>query len=115
MLFMSYTSWYALQICSRINSNRRKEVTFLRKAYIAVLKRYFCRRLKSARVSHHLTQSEMADILQIDIRSYIDLEHGNSCCSGLTLALFLIYCSHDSDMFLRELRSELEEVSHTKA
>ena len=52
----------------------------------------------------NLTQSEMAEKLVMDERSYIDLEHGKSCCSAVTLALFLIYVCDDIVSFLGDLR-----------
>lgn len=42
-------------------------------------------------------------------RTYVDLDHGKTCCSGLTLALFLIYTCPDPMKFLEELRYALEE------
>lgn len=41
-------------------------------------------------------------------RSYIDLDHGKSCCSALTLALFLIYLCEDPMLFLNKLRKAFE-------
>ena len=53
----------------------------------------------------------MAECLMMDERSYIELDHGKSCCSALTLALFLIYCCEDPLIFLHELRSIFENES----
>ena len=39
---------------------------------------------------------------------FLHLDHGKTCCSGLTLALFLIYACEDPLMFLEELRYALE-------
>jgi len=44
----------------------------------------------------------------MDDRSYIDLEHGKSCCSAVTLALFLIYVCDDIISFLEDLRIAFE-------
>ena len=55
-----------------------------------------------------MTQEEMADRLAMANRTYIYLDHGKTCCSGLTLALFLIYACEDPLMFLEELRYALE-------
>ena len=44
----------------------------------------------------------------MDDRSYIDLEHGKSCCSAVTLALFLIYVCDDIISFLADLRIAFE-------
>jgi len=50
----------------------------------------------------------MAEKLVMDDRSYIDLEHGKSCCSAVTLALFLIYVCDDIISFLEDLRIAFE-------
>ena len=50
----------------------------------------------------------MANQLIMDDRSYINLDHGKSGCSALTLALYLIYCSDDPVKFLDELKAALE-------
>lgn len=48
----------------------------------------------------------------MDPRSYVDLDHGKSGCSGFTLALFLIYVCDDPMSFLQDLRRALEGDDH---
>lgn len=86
----------------------------MRKIYGNILKKCFYRNLVQARVRMELTQSKMADKLAMDDRSYINLEHGKSCCSAVTLVLFLLYCC-DSSAFLEEMRYEIEKASETAA
>ncbi len=62
-----------------------------------------------------MTQAQMARILAMDERSYVDLEHGVSGCSALTLALFLIYCCGDPVEFLEKLKEVLESDSDRAA
>ena len=83
----------------------------IRKMCLHLLKRYFYHQLVQSRVTLGLTQSAMAERLMMDERSYIELDHGKSCCSALTLALFLIYCCKDPLVFLHELRSIFESES----
>lgn len=83
----------------------------MRKIYMAVLKAFFHKRLTETRTHQKLTQAQMASRLEMDERSYIDLDHGKSCCSSLTFALFLIYCCDDPLLYLQELRSALEEAT----
>ena len=64
--------------------------------------------LLSTRSARGLTQSQMARCLRMEDRSYIDLDHGKSCCSALTLALFLIYLCEDPMLFLNKLRKAFE-------
>lgn len=85
----------------------------MRKVYLRVLRKFFYTRLVETRALQGLTQAEMAELLVMDSRSFIDLDHGKTCCSALTLALFLIYCCPDPIAFLADLRQELEkEAAH---
>ena len=59
-----------------------------------------------------LTQAEMTEKLSMDDRSYIDLDHGKTCCSAVTLALFLVYVCEDVHEFLEELRHAFETALH---
>lgn len=80
----------------------------MRKTYRKILKSCFHRSLVRTRSALALTQSQMAEILAMDDRSYINLDHGKNCCSAVTLALFLIYCCRDPLGFLEELRHDIE-------
>jgi len=80
----------------------------MRKTYHTILKTCFHRNLINARVSMGLTQAEMAERLVMDDRSYIDLDHGETCCSATTLALFLVYVCKDVHGFVEELRDAFE-------
>ena len=71
----------------------------VRAQYTQLLKARFSSELYLSRKSKKLTQAQMAQLLCMDERSYIKLEHGQSCCSGLTLLLFLL-TSGDSAKFL---------------
>lgn len=76
----------------------------MRKTYQGILKTYFNRTLIQKRQELQLTQSDMAARLLMDDRSYIDLDHGKSCCSALTLALYLTYVCEDVHNFMEGLR-----------
>ena len=81
----------------------------VRKRLSAILKQHFYMQLMLTRTMLGYTQSQMASQLFMDDRSYIDLDHGKSSCSALTLALFLIYCCEDATAFLGGLHKALEE------
>ena len=81
----------------------------MRKHYSDILKTVFYRNLIQTRLSLDITQEKMAEALIMDVRSYINLDHGKSCCSALTLSLFLIYYCSDVDSFLLELKKAFEE------
>ena len=87
----------------------------MRKLYHEALKDCFNRSLICCDCRNHSTHAQMAQILAMDVRSYIDLDHGKSCCSGLTLALFLIYCCDDPAIFLEELKQSFEGVEVVKS
>lgn len=80
----------------------------MRKTYHTLLKHHFHSTLVRTRFNLGLTQSEMAERLAMDDRSFIDLDHGKTCCSAVTLVLFLIYVCEDVDGFLEELRHAFE-------
>ncbi len=81
----------------------------MRKYYTAILKKLLHTHLLRNRDALGISQEEMAHRLMMASRTYVDLDHGKSCCNALTLALYLIYICPDPAAFLRELRSALEE------
>lgn len=54
----------------------------------------------------------MAEQLIMDERSFINLDHGKSGCSALTLALYLIYYCEEPKEYLDELRQALEDADN---
>lgn len=76
----------------------------MRKTYQYILKIYFNHDLVQMRTTLHLTQAQMAELLSMDDRSYIDLDHGKSCCSAVTLALYLAFVCDDVLKFVEGLR-----------
>lgn len=87
----------------------------MRKTYHIILKQCFCIHLLRIRTKQGVTQAEMAERLAMDERSYVDLDHGKTCCSAVTLALFLVYVCEDVYGFLEELRHEFEASSNAVA
>lgn len=80
----------------------------MRKIYHEILKTCFHTNLIQSRDALGLTQAEMAEILAMDERSYSDLDLGKSCCSNITLALFLARVCKDPEKFLEDLRHAFE-------
>lgn len=76
----------------------------MRKLYQNILKVYFNQQLVQRRMELRLTQAEMSERLSMDERSYIDLDHGKTCCSAVTLALFIAFVCEDVIQFTEELR-----------
>ena len=81
----------------------------MRKQYTQVFKTFFCQRLLRSRMELGMTQEEMAYRLVMASRTYVDLDHGKTSCSALTLALYLIYICTDPMAFLEELRDAFEK------
>lgn len=80
----------------------------MRKLYYDVFKKFFYNKLIENRTSNNYTQAQMSALLVMDERSYVELDHGKSCCSALTLALFFVYCCDDPINFINELREAFE-------
>ena len=70
------------------------------------LKNSFKNELISKRVELNLSQEEMAERLNISLRSYSNLEHGICFCSALSLINFINNCDVDKD----KLFSEFENI-----
>lgn len=87
----------------------------MRKAYHIRLREHFHRALVETRERKELSQAQMAEKLAMDERSYIDLDHGKTCYSAVTLVLFLIYVCEDVEKFLLELKNALEESQNKAA
>ena len=84
----------------------------MRKHYSTILKTFFYRNLIQTRLAQNMTQEQMAEALIMDVRSYINLDHGKSSCSALTLSLYLIYYCSDVDSFLQELKEAFENATN---
>lgn len=81
----------------------------MRKFCKELLKKFFHQHLVRTRDKLAWTQAEMAKILEMDERSFIDLDHGKNGCSGLTLALYLTYCCDDPVKFLNDFKAIYEK------
>lgn len=85
----------------------------MRKYYYKILKDYFHAQLITTRTASGLTQSQMAELLAMDDRSYIDLDHGKTCCSAITIMCFLLYVCAAPLEFLEGLHEAFEtEKNH---
>lgn len=65
--------------------------------------------LKQYRIKKGLSQEAMARLLMVAARSYIDLEHGVTFPSALTLANYMLLLTEkEQEDLLRRLRSGVE-------
>lgn len=61
------------------------------KMYEEILKEYLSKRMKETRLERGITQAEMAEKLDIETRSYYNVEHGISLCKVPTFFHFLAF------------------------
>ena len=69
----------------------------LKMSTLDCLKKSFRNELIIKRAELELSQEEMAEKLNISLRSYSNLEHGISFCSALSLINFVNNCDVDKD------------------
>lgn len=86
----------------------------MRNTYRILIRQYFCQTVFEYRKQNNLTQAEMAERLCMDERSYIELDHGKSGCSVVTLVLFLMRECPDVDAFLLRLERLFEQAVEEK-
>lgn len=68
------------------------------------LKYYFKNELAGKRAELGLSQEEMAEILNISLRSYSDLEHGKYCCSLQSFINYVNNCDADKDRLFSDFK-----------
>ena len=86
----------------------------MRNQYNQILKSLLQQKIIESRSDLCISQEEMAHRLSMAGRSYIDLEHGKTGGSALTLALYLIYLCPDSEAFLKELKEAFDNLETQK-
>lgn len=64
---------------------------------------YFRKELINQRLELNISQEEMAEFLNITLRSYSDLENGKSFCSIYTFIIFAYKCNIDKAELLTAL------------
>lgn len=67
-------------------------------------------RFRATRKQLDITQEKMAELLDIDLRSYSDLEHGKSLCST---PVFIRYLSLNKPDVM-DILNELEEAANVE-
>lgn len=76
----------------------------------AAVKDYIRGELLTTRSFLNICQEEMAHRLLMSTRAYVSLEGGKSCCSLITMLLFLSRCCIDQQAFLDGLFAILDSV-----
>lgn len=68
------------------------------------LRDYMSKCLVSTRHAERLSQAKFSELLMMDPRSYVDLEHGEFLCCTLTFVLFLVFHCDDATKLLQEMK-----------
>lgn len=88
----------------------------LRQQYKSFVGRFFSNAIGKYRAQYRLTQEQISERLCMAPRSYADLEHGESGCSGLTVTLFLLLLKDEEVLqLLHDARKELKEAEQHDA
>lgn len=85
----------------------------MKELYITIFKQYFRSCLIQMRNTLGLTQTQMAEKLNINCRAYASLEGGHSCCNAITLVFFLLLDKDNHDKFLEDLRQNFANIYET--
>ena len=102
-----------LEFCQ--NLTKVADGKHMKRIYRQILKETLHEEIVKTRVELGWTQEQMAERMEMDVRSYSDLDHGKCSCGVLTLILFLIYCCTDSKALLVKIRSRFDEARDNAA
>ena len=74
-------------------------------AYRERMRQILSDHFKTTRRTMQISQEKMSELLGIDVRSYVELEHGHSLCSTPVLLKFMFNCDVDQKQFLSDLEA----------
>ena len=83
--------------------------------YQEALKSFMQIEFRKTRSELGYTQSQMAELLKIDVRSYRSLEKGEYSCSALSLALYITYCCPNVTILSDGFKKLFEEIQNSVA
>ena len=78
--------------------------------YYQALKTFLADHMRETRKELKLTQAQMAEKLELDIRSYSNVENAKSLCSTITLLHYLLHVCTDVPALLDELKSLMDSM-----
>lgn len=82
----------------------------MKKQLLRSIKAYLRTALLQSRTALGISQEEMARHLLMSSRAYASLESGKSCCSLITVLLFLTCCYTDRQAFIDGLLKIFDSV-----
>lgn len=87
----------------------------MRKVLHSKLQEYFSKKFYETRKSLSLTQSQMAEKLQMDVRSYCLIENAKTTPGTLTIILFLLFLCDSPSKVLSDLARIVKESAKNVA
>lgn len=73
------------------------------------LKKFLRGYIIKLRNDNNLTQKKMANLLEMDVRSYSDIENGKNMCSTLTFILLLSQLRNNGEELLNDLKDIIDD------
>ena len=73
------------------------------------LKKFLRGYILKLRDDNNLTQKKMANLLEMDVRSYADIENGKNMCSTLTFILLLSQLRNNGEDLLNDLKGIIDD------
>ena len=73
-------------------------------AYTEPLRSFLAADFETTRKAMKLSQLKMSELLDIDLRSYSNLEHGKSLCNTRVFLRYVFHCKEDPASFMEQIR-----------
>ena len=82
----------------------------MKSIYYSMLRSMIAKHMLKTRKELGWTQAQMAEKLELDLRSYSNVENDQSLCSTMTLMLYLQYICPDANQLLQEIKVEMDAL-----
>ncbi len=82
----------------------------MKSIYYSMLRSMIAKHMLKTRKELGWTQAQMAEKLELDLRSYSNVENDKSLCSTMTLMLYLQYICPDVNQLLQEIKVEMDAL-----
>lgn len=81
----------------------------MRRTVHSVIKKYLSKHIAATRSNNKWTKRKMSEELDMDDRSYADIEKGVSACSTVTFILYLLFVlnQQEQSQLLHDLREQI--------
>ncbi len=82
----------------------------MKSLYYPAIRTIIAKHMHKSRKELALTQAQMAERLELDLRSYSNIENDKSLCNTKTFMLYLLYTCTDPNGLLAELKAEMDVI-----